>query len=296
LTAPAGGSAGVEHMLDLLDLADLGDGVFLGDTPQVGWQRIFGGQVAGQALVAAGRTVAAERLVHSLHGYFVRAGDPAVPITYRVENIRDGRSFSVRRSVAYQHDLPIFFMSASFHRPEEGLDHQAPAPVPVPPPEAVPSMAQRLAQYPRRRDEWNRVPRPIDVRYVTEPGFVAPGDRPPHERQLVWMRLSGTLPDDPLVHACALAYASDLTLLDSVLAQHGEVWGPGGFAGVSLDHALWLHRPFRADEWFLYDCYSPSASGGRGLATGRMFTADGRHIATVVQEGLLRRVGMRGSR
>jgi acyl-CoA thioesterase-2 len=221
----------------------------------------------------------------------VRPGDPTVPITYQVEDIRDGRSFSVRRSVASQHGKTIFFMSASFHVHEEGLDHQMPAPPEVPRPEDVPTMAERLSRYPERLGIWGLIPRPIDVRYVGEPGWVRPGDRPAETRQRVWMRIDGKLPDDPLLHACLLTYASDLTLLDSVLSAHGEVWGPGGFEGASLDHALWLHRPFRADEWFLYDCWSPAASGGRGLATGQMFGRDGRLIASATQEGLLRRVG-----
>jgi acyl-CoA thioesterase-2 len=308
LTDLVTGQAAVDQLLELLDLRPLGGDEFSGESPNVGLQRVFGGQVAGQALVAAGRTVEPGRHVHSLHGYFVRPGDPAVPIRYHVENVRDGRSFSVRRSVAYQHDLPIFFMSASFHRVEEGLDHHAPPPV-VPAPEELPTMEDRLARYPERLGIWARIPRPIDVRYVGEPGWVRPGDRPADENQRVWMRIDGKLPDDPLLHACALTYASDLTLLDSVLSVHGEVWATaagrgaaadaaepqrsltGGVVGASLDHAFWIHRPFRADEWFLYDCWSPSAAGGRGLATGRMFTREGRHIATAVQEGLLRRVG-----
>lgn len=281
----------MDALVRLLDLEALGDDRFLGISPPVGPQRVFGGQVAGQALVAAGRTVDPERQVHSLHGYFVRPGDPSEPITYTVENIRDGRSFSVRRSVAQQHGKVIFFMSASFHVPEEGLDHHEAAPSDVPPPEEVPTVAERLAKYPERAGFWSLVPRPIDVRYVGEPGWVRPGDRPASPTQRVWMRIDGKLPDDPLLHACALTFASDLTLLDSVLAVHGAVWGPGGFVGASLDHALWFHRGFRADEWFLYDSVSPSASDARGLATGRMFTRDGRHIATAVQEGLLRRVG-----
>ena len=285
------GQAAVDQLLDVLDLTSLTENVFEGVSPPVGPHRVFGGQVAGQALVAAGRTVDPERRVHSLHGYFVRPGDPSEPITYSVENIRDGRSFSVRRSVAVQHDQTIFFMSASFHRQEDGLDHQAPAPDDVPPPDEVPTMGDRLARYPERLGIWASIPRPLDVRYIGEPGWVRPGDRPANPYQRVWMRFDGKLPDDPLLHACALAYASDLTLLDSVLSVHGEVWGPGGLIGASLDHALWFHRPFRADEWFLYDCWSPSAAGARGLATGRMFTADGRHVATAVQEGLLRRVG-----
>ena len=285
------GQAAVDDLLDLLDLESAGEDRFQGASPKVGPQRVFGGQVAAQALVAAGRTVDPGRTVHSLHGYFVRPGDPTVPITYQVEDIRDGRSFSVRRSVASQHGKTIFFMSASFHVREEGLDHQAPAPPEVPQPEEVPTMAERLSRYPERLGIWGIIPRPIDVRYVGEPGWVRPGDRPAELRQRVWMRIDGKLPDDPLLHACLLTYASDLTLLDSVLSAHGEVWGPGGFVGASLDHALWLHRPFRADEWFLYDCWSPSASGGRGLATGQMFGRDGRLIASATQEGLLRRVG-----
>jgi acyl-CoA thioesterase II len=289
--SPVTGQAAVDDLLGLLDLAPLDEMTFQGDSPPFGPQRVFGGQVASQALVAAGRTVDPARPVHSLHGYFVRPGDPDVPIRYAVENIRDGRSFSVRRCVAQQHDRTIFFMSASFHRQEEGLDHHAPAPREVPPPEELPTMADRLARFPERSDVWAALPRPIDVRYVGEPGWVRPGERPPEVHQRAWMRIDGKLPDDPLLHACLLAYASDLTLLDSVLAVHGEVWGPGGVVGASLDHALWFHRPFRADEWFLYDCWSPSASSARGLATGRMLTRDGRHIASAVQEGLLRRVG-----
>jgi acyl-CoA thioesterase II len=291
MTVPLRGQAAVDQLLEVLDLKQIDTATFRGESPQVGAQRVFGGQVAGQALVAAGRTVEAERRVHSLHGYFVRPGDTSVPIEYAVENIRDGRSFSVRRSVAIQHDKPIFFMSASFHRPEPGLEHQAPPPAGVPGPDEVPTMADRLARYPDRLGIWNEIPRPIDVRYIGEPGWVAPGDRPAQTQQRAWLRIDGKLPDDPLLHACALTYASDLTLLDSVLSVHGEVWGPGGVVGASLDHALWFHRPFRADEWFLYDCWSPSASGARGLATGRMLTLDGRHIASAVQEGLLRKVG-----
>jgi len=285
------GQAAVDHLLDLLDLTPLDEMTFRGMSPPVGPQRVFGGQVASQALTAAGRTVDPSRHVHSLQGYFVRPGDPSVPIYYAVENIRDGRSFSVRRCVAQQHGKTIFFMSASFHREEEGLDHHAPGPSGVPGPEELPTMAERLARYPDRAGFWAAVPRPFDIRYVGEPGFVPPGDRPRDPYQRVWMRVDGTLPDDPLLHACLLAYASDLTLLDAVLSVHGEVWGPGGVIGASLDHALWFHRPARADEWFLYDCCSPSAAGARGLATGRMLTRDGRHIATAVQEGLLRRVG-----
>jgi len=288
---PLEGQAAVDQLLDLLDLAATGANAFRGQNPRVGPQRVYGGQVAAQALVAAGRTVDPERRVHSLHGYFVRPGDPVDPIDYHVEKIRDGRSFSVRRCVASQHGKTIFFMSASFHREEAGLDHHTPGPVGLPDPESLPTLAELVARDPRRAGIWAVVPRPIDVRHLGEPGWVNPGQRPAQPYHRAWMRVDGVLPDDPLLHACLLTYASDLTLLDAVLAAHGEVWGAGGVVGASLDHALWFHRPFRADEWFLYDCWSPSASGARGLATGRMLTRDGRHIASAVQEGLLRRVG-----
>ena len=290
---PLRGQAAVDQLLEVLDLKQVDAATFVGESPQVGAQRVFGGQVAGQALVAAGRTVDPSRVVHSLHGYFVRPGDPTVPIEFSVETIRDGRSFSVRRSTAEQHGRTIFFMSASFQVAEQGLDHHSPAPTGIPDPEDVPTMRDWLDRYPDRERIFNAAPQAVDVRYLGVPGWVPPGDRAANAEQRVWMRIAGKLPDDPLLHACALTYASDLSLLDTVLSTHGEVWGPGGVIGASLDHALWFHRPFRADEWFLYDCTSPSASGSRGLASGRMFTEDGRHIASAVQEGLLRRVGAR---
>jgi acyl-CoA thioesterase II len=289
--SPVFGQAAVDQLLEILDLRQTDTATFVGESPQVGAQRVFGGQVAGQALVAAGRTVDPSRFVHSLHGYFVRPGDPTVPIEFSVETIRDGRSFSVRRSTAQQHGRTIFFMSASFQVAEEGLDHHSPAPLDVPGPDDVPTMRDWVDRYPDRERIFNAAPQAIDLRYVGVPGWVPPGDRKADAEPRVWMRVAGKLPDDPLLHACALAYASDLSLLDAVLSTHGEVWGPGGVIGASLDHALWFHRRFRADEWFLYDCTSPSASGSRGLASGRMFTRDGRHIASAVQEGLLRRVG-----
>jgi acyl-CoA thioesterase-2 len=286
---PLSGQAAVDRLVWLLDLERIEDRIFRGRSPEVALRRVFGGQVAGQALVAAGRTVGVERRVHSLHAYFLRPGDPGAPIVYEVENVRDGRSFSVRRVVAVQHGAEIFVMSASFHRSEEGLDHQGGAiPDDVPRPEDLPTFTELMAPYAERLGIWGQIPRPIDVRYITAPGYVP--ERKAEPRLRVWLRVDGSLPDDPMLHACALTFASDLNLLDAVLAAHGEVWGPGGFAGASLDHALWFHRPFRADEWLLYDCESPSASGARGLATGRIYTADGRHVATAVQEGLLRRV------
>jgi acyl-CoA thioesterase-2 len=284
------GQAAVDALVRLLDLKLVDEMLFEGVSPLVGGQRVFGGQVAAQALVAAGRTVDPARAVNSLHGYFVRAGDPTHPISYRVENIRDGRSFSIRRCVAQQRGRTIFFMSASFHVDEGGLDHAEPMPD-VPSPEQTPTLFEQLAPYPDRQAAFAAVPRPIELRYVTESGWVAPGDREASTRQQVWLRFNGELPDEPLLHACALTFASDLTLLDSVLSAHGAVWGPGGFVGASLDHALWFHRPFRLDQWLLYDCWSPTSHGARGLASGRLFTEDGRHVATAVQEGLLRPVG-----
>ncbi len=283
------GQDAVDSLLGVLDLEQIDTGLYRGPRAEVGLQRVFGGQVAGQALVAAGRTVAPERRVHSLHGYFVRPGDSSKPILYQVENIRDGRSFSVRRTVALQGGRTIFFMSASFHTGEAGLDHADPAPADLPAPEAVPTIAERLNADPDRLSMWARIPRPIDVRYLGGSGYLRSGERSAEARQRVWMKADGKLPDDPLIHVCVLTYASDLTLLDTVLSRHGAVWGPGGYLGTSLDHALWFHRPFRADEWILYDAESPTASDGRGLAQGRFFDRDGRHIASATQEGLLRR-------
>ncbi|THV37104.1 acyl-CoA thioesterase II [Glycomyces buryatensis] len=281
------GQDAVDSLLGVLDLEEIDKGLFRGPQPEVGLQRVFGGQVAGQALVAAGRTVPGDRRVHSLHGYFVRPGDSSKPIVYQVENIRDGRSFSVRRTVALQGGQTIFFMSASFHTGESGLEHADPVPNDMPGPEEIPPLSEQLQSHPDRLGIWARVPRPIDVRYEGGSGFSASGERPAREHQRVWLKADGKLPDDPLIHVCVLTYASDLTLLDSVLARHGEVWGPGGYLGTSLDHALWFHRPFRADEWILYDSTSPTADLGRGLAQGR-FYQDGAHIASAMQEGLLR--------
>jgi len=281
------GQAAVDGLVHLLDLESIEVDIFRGVSPTVSLQRVFGGQVAGQALVAAGRTVSAERPVHSLHAYFLRPGDPSVPIVYLVDRLRDGRSFTARRVVAVQHGQAIFSLSASFQNVEEGIDHQGVMP-PAPDPRTLPTLAERYAPYAEQLGALARIPRPIDLRYVDDPPFVrrAAGERgEPHTR--VWMRADGTLPDDPLLHVCALTYASDFTLLDSVLSTHGLAW-MADVRGASLDHAMWFHRPFRADEWLLYESDSPSASGGRGLATGRIWSRDGLHVASVVQEGLVR--------
>jgi acyl-CoA thioesterase II len=288
------GQSAVDILVKLLDVDVLGEDRFVGVSHPGGRHRLFGGQVAAQSLAAAGRTVDPERMVNSIHGNFVRPGDPDQPIVFAVERVRDGRSFSVRRCVAMQNDVAIFVMSASFHRPENGLEHQAVAPArdSVPWPEELPRMTEVLARYPGRLEALASQFRPVDVRYVgEESGWIPPGHRSARARQRAWLRVDGTLPDGPLLHACALTYASDISLLDSVLNVHGEVWGPGGYVGASLDHSLWLHRPLRADEWLLYDCESPSASDARGLAIGRLFDRDGRHVATAAQEGMLRKMG-----
>jgi acyl-CoA thioesterase II len=289
--APPRGQPAVDRLVQLLDLERIEENIFRGVSPQTEMMRVFGGQVAGQALVAAGRTVVPERSVHSLHAYFIRPGDSTIPIVYEVDRIRDGRSFTTRRVVAIQHGRAIFALAASFQLTEQGMEHADPMPD-VPPPDELPTFAERVAPYVDQFGPLGRLPRPIDIRYVDDPPWVSrdnrPHDRPRDARSRVWMRADGTLPPDDLLHVCVLAYASDLTLLDSVLAKHGVAWRLDKVKGASLDHAMWFHRPFRADDWVLYDCASPSASGSRGLAIGRFFTRDGRLVATVVQEGMMR--------
>ncbi|WP_216205979.1 acyl-CoA thioesterase II [Amycolatopsis aidingensis] len=282
----AGGQPVLDRLIALLDLEKIEENIFRGVSPAHSPVRVFGGQVAGQALVAAGRTVPEERKVHSLHAYFIRGGDPSVPIVYEVDRIRDGRSFTTRRVIAIQHGKAIFSLSASFQKEEPGVEHAEAMPE-VPGPESLPTLAERAEGYADRLGIQVR-PRPIDLRYVNDPPWVTRESGEREARNQVWMRADGRLPDQQLLHVCVLTYASDMTLLDSVLARHGVYWDLDKVLGASLDHALWFHRPFRADEWFLYDCASPSASGARGLATGRFFAADGTLIATVVQEGLLR--------
>lgn len=283
-----GGQRIVDGLVQLLDLETIEEDIFRGVSPTVSMQRVFGGQVAGQALVAAGRTVDNGRSVHSLHSYFLRGGDPTVPIIYMTDRLRDGRSFSVRRVVAVQHGEPIFTLSASFQLDQPGLDHQSVMPD-VPAPESLPTLAERYAGYEDRLGPLSRIPRPFDLRYVDDPPWVQrPNGAREQRSHRIWMRADGVLPADPLLHVCALTFASDLNLLDSVLIRHGLSWGFDPLVVASLDHAMWFHRPFRADEWFLYDTQSPSASGSRGLAEGRFFTQDGRHVATSIQEGMMR--------
>jgi acyl-CoA thioesterase-2 len=280
----------LDGLLALLDLETIEEGLFRGRQPDTSLQRVFGGQVAGQALVAAARTVPAGRSAHSLHAYFLRPGDTAVPIVYDVEQTRDGRSFSTRRTVARQHGRSIFYLSASFQHPEEGLDHQDAAP-PAPEPEDCPSLADLYARVSGRSAAgWEREWAALEVRYAGDSrpgGELGSAERPAQSR--LWLRTAGRLPDDPVLHTCVLTYASDLTLLAATLVPHGTYLGAPGLVTASLDHAMWFHRPFRADEWLLYDQVSPSASGGRGLAIGRLFDRSGRLVASVAQEGLVRR-------
>jgi acyl-CoA thioesterase-2 len=279
------GQAVLDSLVKLLDLEQLELNLFRGVSPPQSPTRVFGGQVAGQALVAAGRTVPADRGVHSLHAYFIRPGDPSIPIVYEVEPERAGRSFTTRRVLAIQRGEAIVSLSASVQLPQAGIEHTEPALLDVPDPESLPDIGQRVAA--GGDGGWiARVPRPLDMRFVDEPVFSSARHGASDDPVRVWMRADGTLPDDRLLHVCLLTYASDMTLLGSVIARHDLRSSRVQMA--SLDHAMWFHRPFRADEWLLYTCYSPTASGSRGLATGRFTTRDGTLVATTVQEGLVR--------
>jgi acyl-CoA thioesterase-2 len=281
----------VQDLLSILDLEPLEVNLFRGRSPQVGWQRVFGGQVIGQALVAACRTVddIETRPPHSLHGYFMLGGDPNVPIIYEVDRIRDGRSFTTRRVVAIQHGRAIFTLAASFHVHEPGFDHQAAMPK-VPAPEDLPSDAEiRDRVLPMMPDPIRRYferERLIELRPVEFERYL--GKKFPDGRFHIWFRSTGALPATPSIHRCVLAYASDLSLLDAALVPHGRTVFEKTIMAASLDHALWFHRPFKADDWLLYAQDSPSAGGARGFARGLIFTRDGTLVASVAQEGMLR--------
>ncbi|WP_407286633.1 acyl-CoA thioesterase [Streptomyces sp. BP-8] len=288
----------LQSLLGLLALERIEQDIFRGQSQASVVPRVFGGQVAAQALVAAGRTAPADRPPHSLHAYFLRPGDPGAPIVYTVDRIRDGRSFTTRRVVAVQHGQPIFHLSASFQAHEEGMEHQEPMPA-APDPLQLPTAAEMLPRYADRFagpgvvDRLLEARAAIDLRYVGEPPFGTVGEvREP--RSQVWFRTHGKLEDDgeiprPLLDICLVTYVSDMTLLDSILLAHGRGgWAVGDVVGASLDHAMWFHRPLSADEWLLYDQESPTAQGGRGLGKGRIFTADGRLAVSVIQEGVIR--------
>ncbi len=278
----------VETLLEILDLERLEVNLYRGMSPQVGWQRVFGGQVIGQALVAATRTVQ-KRLVHSLHAYFILPGDPKVPIVYEVDRIRDGGSFTTRGVKAIQHGRAIFSMMASFHREEPGFSHQAEMPD-VPQPEELPGEEEmRKGILPTMPDPVRRYyerERPIEMRPVEFKRYLSRDHR--ETRFNVWMRATKALPEDPAIHQCVLAYASDMMLLDSALIPHGRTVFENTIQGASLDHALWFHRPFRADEWLLYAQDTPNAEGALGFARGLIFDRQGRLVASVAQEGLIR--------
>ncbi len=281
----------VQELVDLLDLETIDVNLFRGKQPDTMLQRVFGGQVAAHALVAASRTVDAAYEVHSLHSYFLRPGDTAVPILYDVEALRDGRSFAARRVVARQHGRPIYYLTASFQRPEEGFEHQDLMPE-VPGPDDCLSLGEIFSRRSgRNSEEWNREWAALDVRYAgdSRPGGNLPNDLHPSRARL-WIRVSGDLPDDRMQHVAAFTYASDMTLLAAALVPHGVHISSPKVQSASLDHTIWFHRPFRADEWWLYDQVSPSAGGGRGLAIARVFSQDGRLVASVAQEGLIRPV------
>jgi len=278
-----------DELRKLLDLETIDLNLFRGTQPDTRLQRVFGGQVAAQSLVAGARTVEPPLSVHSLHSYFLRPGDTAVPIVYDVERMRDGRSFSTRRVVARQHGRPIYFMTVSFQVPEVGFEHQDRMPD-VPGPADASDMTEWFRRRsPERAEEWLKEWAALEMRWIgdSRPGGVMPDDEHPAQSRL-WIRVSGRIDDDELTQKAAFTYASDMTLLGSSLVPHGVTVSDPSMQSASLDHTIWFHRPFRADEWLLYDQVSPSASGARGLALGRVFTEDGRLVATVAQEGLIR--------
>jgi acyl-CoA thioesterase-2 len=278
----------LQDLIALLDLEPIEVNLFRGSSPQDGWQRVFGGQVLGQALVAAARTVTG-RPAHSFHAYFLRPGDPKVPILYDVDRIRDGTSFTTRRVVAIQHGKAIFNLAASFQVDEPGLEHQIEMPD-VPGPDGLPNELQLREKHAGRIPEQYRATflreRPIELRPIDPVDEFKPEKRPPFQN--VWFRAVDRLPDDLALHQCVLAYASDLTLLDTSNLPHGVSWWSEKFQTASLDHAMWFHRAFRADDWLLYAQDSPRAAGARGFNRGSVFTRAGELVASVTQEGLIR--------
>jgi acyl-CoA thioesterase-2 len=276
-------------LISILDLEALEVNLFRGRSPRTRWQRVFGGQVIGQALVASCRTVEG-RMPHSLHCYFILPGDPQIPIIYEVERLRDGRSYATRRVTAIQHGQAIFSMMVSFHADEPtALDHQDPMPSVPQPDELTPEELMKspiMEGMPEFIQRYYASDRPIELRPVEYQRYF--GEKIPDGRINIWIRTAAKLPDDPALHLCALAYASDFSLLDSVMSRYGRTLFDGRVMAASLDHAMWFHRPFRADEWLLYSQDSPSAQGGRGLARGSIFKPDGTLVASVAQEGSLR--------
>lgn len=281
----------LEEMIATLNLSDANgaktrEDIFTGPSQWMPHGRVFGGQVLAQSLVAATRTVE-DRFVHSLHGYFLRPGDINLPITFSVDRLRDGRSFSTRRVQAYQKGEPIFSMIASFQVTDPGLEHQDAFPAGIPEPETLPSAAELIGENPHPVAQYWAKARPFDMRHVGSPiYFSVKGEQVPH--QAVWLKALGTMPDDLTLHTAALAYASDYSILESIYRAHGIAWSHPGLKSASLDHAMWFHRQAKVDDWMLYVQESPSAQGGRGLAMGKIFSRDGQLLATVAQEGMVR--------
>lgn len=278
-------------LLAALDLTDTGartsEDIFTGPSQWQPLGRVFGGQVLAQSLLAAMRTVDDDRFIHSMHGYFLRPGDVTLPITFSVDRIHDGRSFSTRRTQAYQKGVPILSLIASFQDDDEGLEHQTPMPEGIPDPETLPSAAESLEGVDHPIAHYWATERAFDMRHVPSPiYFSVEGAHVPH--QAVWIKAIGPMPDDPNLHRAALAYASDYSILEPIMRAHGVAWGTPGLKAASLDHAMWWHRFSRVDEWMLYVQESPNAKGGRGLSLGRIYSRDGALIASVAQEGMVR--------
>ncbi len=280
--------ASADELIELLDLELIDVDLYRGRQPQTDRQRVFGGQVAAQALLAGIRSVDPAYVVHSLHSYFLRAGDHSVPIVYDVERLRDGRSFATRRVVARQHGRPIYFQTANFQRAEDGLEHADQMPDVLPPEKSFDLIDVIRQRSDSEADAFAREWAALEMRYVGVSGLGLPVDPAQPAQARLWARVNGRLSDDASEHVAAFTYASDLTLLGAALVPHGINLGSPNLQPASLDHSIWFHRPFRADEWWLYDQWSPTAVGGRGLALARVFAQDGRLVATVAQEGLIR--------
>ena len=273
------------ELVRILDLGQLGTDRFAGESPQDSRKRIFGGQVAAQALIAAGRTVEYGS-PNSLHAYFLRPGDIKTPIIFEVDRVRDGSSFTTRRVIATQRDETIFTMLTSFHKQEESLSHQLPMPE-VPDPETLPTFKERMAPWADKMGDWNQRFRPLEQRYVDTPQLDI-RDKPRDPRQYVWVRAEGELPTDPLLHCAIMTYATDMSLLDTVMLANQVSRLTPNLILASLDHSIWFHQPFRVNEWFLFDQESPVSYGGRALVRGSVFSRDGGLIVSVAQEGLFR--------
>ncbi len=280
----------LDDLLQLLSLERIEENLYRGQSQDLGWGTVYGGQVIGQALFAAMHTVPKDRPVHSLHAYFLRPGDVSAPVVYDVDRSRDGSSFTTRRVKAIQHGHPIFDMSASFQKVEPGFDHQADMPK-VPPPEEVPTDQERLAPFAAQLPEFLReralAQRPIEIRTVGEPDIFLDGEHPP--TRSVWLKAAHPVGDDPALHQALLAYASDFSFLTTALKPHGVTWLTPGMQVASIDHAVWFHAPFRVDQWLLHVMESPRAFGARGLVHGRVYTREGRLVASTAQEGLTRK-------